>query len=361
MPDKLKFREILSDFQSIPKAMLKCLRYYLSSEGNHKLSQIKQFVQSKSIEQIIFVGHSYNYFASFIPFYFINRRKKTCEIYEGDEFLKYFTPRKLKQKTVFCFVSHSGNSPQIKQAIQKLQQSNLDPQKIWGVSNNPDSFVAQNSHIYLPTIVGSEEVIGTKSYMNAMLVLYFIGRAFLNRDVINSKIEDDIRQLIFEIKFYGQDWEFHVKSLTDFLGTDYEFLYFISKGASLATAYRGAFSVKSYARIYGEGTNIGLFLHGPYQVVASNPDNFRCVLIVGDESNLEDTVRLIEMVSQKLGSGKVMLINNSRELSSLGRANENVWVFEHTTKNPSLAPLFEMVVLQYLLLDQALRRGVIEK
>ncbi|UYP46210.1 Glutamine--fructose-6-phosphate aminotransferase [isomerizing] [Candidatus Lokiarchaeum ossiferum] len=358
---KLKFDTILDDFQSIPKAMLKCLRYYLSFEGKQKINQIKQYVQSKNIEQIIFVGHSYNFFASYIPFYYINRRKKTCEIYEGDEFLKYFTPRRLKQKCVFCFVSHSGNSPQIKLAIQHLQDKNLDPQKIWGVSNNLESFVAQNSHFILPTVVGDEEVIGTKSYVNAMLVLYFIGRAFMNRDVISSKIEEEIRQLIFEIKFYGQDWEFHVKSLTEFLGTDYNFLYFISKGASLSTAYRGAFSVKSYARIYGEGTNIGLFLHGPYQIVQSNPEDFRCVLIIGDESNLEDTLRLIEMVSKKLGSGKVMLINNSRELSSLGRSNENVWVFEHTTKNPSLAPIFETIVLQYLLLDQALRREVIEK
>jgi glucosamine 6-phosphate synthetase-like amidotransferase/phosphosugar isomerase protein len=357
---KLQFDHILDDFKTIPKAMLKCLRYYLSPEGKNRLNAIKSFVQEANIQKLVFIGHSYNFFASYIPYYYINRRKKSCEIYEGDEFLHYFTPRKFAQKTAYCFVSHSGQSSQIVQSIKKLQNSNLNPQKIWGVSSNMDSFIAQNSHFFLPTIVESEEVIGTKSYINAILVLYFIARAFMNREVITSKIEEEIRQLIFEIKFYSQDWNFHVKSLTKFLGVDYDFLYFISKGASLATAYRGAFSVKSYTRIYGEGTNIGLFLHGPYQIIQSNPESFRCVLYIGDESNMEDTVRLIEMVSKTLGSGKVMLINNSRELSSLGRSNENVWVFEHTTKNPSLAPIFEIIVLQYLTLDQALRRGVIE-
>ena len=174
---------------------------------------------------------------------------------------------------------------------------------------------------------------------------------------IPHNVEDDIRQLIFEIKFYGQDWDYHVSSLNDFLGTDYKFLYFISKGASLSTAYQAALISKTNIRIFAEGINIGLFLHGPFQIV---DENFRCILIIGDETNFDDTVRLIKLVSSQLGSGKVILINNSRQLSSLGRANENVWVFEHTTTNTYLAPIFEIIVLQFLVLDQALRRGVIE-
>ena len=174
---------------------------------------------------------------------------------------------------------------------------------------------------------------------------------------IPHNVEDDIRQLIFEIKFYGQDWDYHVSSLNDFLGTDYNFLYFISKGASLSTAYQAALISKTNIRIFAEGINIGLFLHGPFQIV---DENFRCILIIGDETNFDDTVRLIKLVSSQLGSGKVILINNSRQLSSLGRANENVWVFEHTTTNTYLAPIFEIIVLQFLVLDQALRRGVIE-
>ena len=82
---------------------------------------------------------------------------------------------------------------------------------------------------------------------------------------------------------------------------------------------------------------------------------------MGDESSFEETVRLIRIISRKLGSGKVMFINNSRQLSSLARSNKNVWVFEHTVKSSYLAPIFEFIVIQYLILDLALRRGVVEK
>ena len=360
---KLKLESIVEDFQTMPKALLKCLRYYLSPEGAARFKKIPDFIKSKSIRRIIFIGHSYNYFASQIPFNYISRhgKIKNAQIYEVDEFLHYFTPRKFCQHSIFCFISHSGNSNEIKLSIEKLIKAKINPLNIWGVSNNENSCLEGYSDLFFPSVSGQDKVIGTKSYINTILVLYFIARTFMDQKTITNQLEEEIRQLIFEIKFYGNDWEFHVKSLTEFLGTSYEFLYLISKGASLATAYQSAVSFKSYTRTYGEGSNIGLFLHGPFQIVQSHPESFRCVVIVGDEINMEDTVRLIDIVSKKLGSGKVILINNSRELSSLGRSIEKVWVFEHTTKNPFLAPIFEYIVIQYLILDQSLRRGVIEK
>ena len=56
-----------------------------------------------------------------------------------------------------------------------------------------------------------------------------------------------------------------------------------------------------------------------------------------------------------------MLINNSRALSALARGNKQVWVFEHTIKTPYLAPIFEYLVILYLILDLSLRKGVIVK
>lgn len=350
---------------SIPGALLRCLRNYISPEGHAILSKFQGFCEDANISRMILVGHSYNYFASLIPYYYINssinvkvqqakkKKPRECIIFEADEFMTYLHPHKFDQNSVFIFISRTG-STQIYQGIDKLHQFGIDPQKICCVSNNSE--LQAKCNFFFPLYCGDEKVIGSNSFPTDILVLYFITRAFMNQDIIPRQIEDEIRQMIFEIKFYQQDWEFHVSSLNDFLGVDYDFLYFISKGTSLATAYQGALNSKAYLRLFGEGINIGLFLHGPIQIV---DDSFRCLLIVSDETSIDDTISLINLVSKRLGSGKVILINNSRALSSLGRANENVWVFEHTTKNPFLAPIFEMVVLNYLFLDQALRRGVI--
>ncbi len=357
---KLRFDAILEDFLAIPKALLRCLRYYLA-DGGDVLKKLQQHIESKGYKKIIFVGHTYNYFASLIPYYYITKKLNPSKFYSANfevaDFLHHFHPNKYCNDVLFVFISESGESIQIKQSIEKLKQKNISSEQICGVSNNSESFLAKNSHFHFPMMSGSQQVIGSISYITTILILYIIARVFMKEDPISSKVEEEIRNLIFETKFYCTDWAFHLKSINDFLGVDYNNLYFISKGASLSTAYQGALNSKSYVRLFGQGFNIGLFLHGPFQLV---DDSFRCILVIGDNTSIEDTVRLIELITKKMGSGKVVLINNSRELSSLGRANPNVWVFEHTTTNSFLAPIFEIFVIQFLLLDQALRRGVIE-
>ena len=330
------------------------------------LQRFRNYCESVNISRLILIGHSYNYFASLIPYYYINSsidasvlqvkqvKPRECLIFEPDEFITYCHPYKFDENSLFIFVTRTG-SIQINKGIEKLRKYDVDIRKIALVSNNDN--LKPLAHFFFPIFCGDEIVIGSNSFPADILVLYFITRAFMNQEIISKTIEDEIRQMIFEIKFYQQDWEFHVSSLNDFLGVDYDFLYFISKGTSLSTAYQGALNCKAYLRLFGEGISIGLFLHGPFQII---DNSFRCILLVSDETSIEDTVNLINLASKKLGSGRIILINNNRSLSSLGRANKNVWVFEHTTQNPFLAPIFEMVVLNYLFLDQALRRGVIQ-
>ncbi len=55
----MKFDLILDDLLSIPKALLNCLRYYLSEEGRNKLEEIKRYIQESKIKRIVFIGHAY--------------------------------------------------------------------------------------------------------------------------------------------------------------------------------------------------------------------------------------------------------------------------------------------------------------
>jgi glutamine---fructose-6-phosphate transaminase (isomerizing) len=361
---------ILNNLLGIPNALLNCLKFYLSEEGIKKLNTISNSKNTLNAETIIFIGHSYNYFASLVSYYYINSlmqfSKKenqnslsfNCVIEEIDEFLTYYNFQLNNLKTIFVFVSQSGDSIQIKDGFQKLLNNNIKLENIFSVGSNSESYIAKNllpDH-FLPIISGKEEVIGTKSYVNTIFTLYLISKVLVGEVPISSKLEDEVRQLIFEMKFYGEDSEFHTKALVKFLGDDFKFLYFISKGASLSTAYQAAQSCTAYTRTFAEGISLGLFVHGPFQIV---DDKFRCLLIIGDDTSIEDTIEVMDLITKKIGKGKVILINNNRKLSSLGRANENIYVFEHTTTNPYLAPIFEIIVIQYLLLEQAKKRGVI--
>lgn len=363
----MSFEAILSDLTGIPKSIRNCLNFYLS-DGKQKLEDVRKWIRNSSVKRVIFIGHSYNYFASMIPFRYLNSRiqneaeefRKECVIYEIDEFISYYNPRhsdkKLHSDTLFVFVSRSGESLQIKLGIKKLK-GYINPENIWGVTNNPDSYLAKISHLFFPMKSGHEEIMGSKSYLNTLLVLYLLARSFMGKEAIPENREEEIRNLIFEMKFYSDDWESNTKKVSEFLGRDFNFLYFISTGASMATASQSALACKAYARTHGEAISLGLFMHGPFQII---DDSFRCVLISGDKSNIDNELRIIDMITEKLGHGKVILINNNRDLSSLGRSNRNVFVFEHTTENTYLAPIFEYFVIQYLFLQKAKEKKVIE-
>ena len=360
----MSYDSILTDLLGVHVALRNCLKHYLSQEGKQQLKLVREFIQNSSIKRVIFIGHSYNYFASMIPFRYLNSRyqsqvvdsRKICIRYEIDEFLSYFNPRRSDSETLFIFISRSGESTQILQGIKKLKGI-IKNENIWGVTNNLESYLGKNCHYTFPIISEIEELMGTGTTVNTMFVLYILSRSLNGKEGIPPNREEQIRNLIFEMKFYSDDWERHTKNLMDFLGKDFNYLYFISTGASLSTAQQASLYCKAFARTYGEAISLGLFLHGPFQII---DETFRCVLIIGDETSLNDVLRLINLITERLGSGKVILINNSRRLSSLGRANEHVFVFEHATENSSLAPLFEIIVLQYLFLHRAKQLGVIE-
>lgn len=362
----MKFELILDDLLTIPKVLLNFLKYYLSTEGQEKLESLRRDCKDPKIKRILIIGHAYNYFASLIPFRYLNSRyfsrveenqdstEKICVLYEIDEFNSYYNNLQDTQDTIFIFVASLGNSIQIRQGLKKLLTAKVDTSHIWGVSDYEESFLGVNSHHFLNLKYGTEKIMGTKSYINAILLLYLIGRTIMDKEAIPSKREEDIRKLIFEIKFYNQDWENHTQNLMNFLGENIDNLFFLSKGASLSSAYQTSLNFKAITQIFCVALSIGSFLHGPIRIVDKN---FRCVLIIGDETNLKETNLLINKITQEK-NGKIILLNNSRKLSSIGRSNKNIFVFEHTTENMYLAPIFEIIVLQYLIIQIAKNRGV---
>ena len=363
----MKFELILDDLLTIPRVLLNFLKYYMSTEGQEKLESIRKDCRDPKIKRILIIGHAYNYFASLIPFIYLNSRffsnveknqdstEKICVLYEIDEFNSYYNNLQDNQDTIFIFVASLGNSIQIRQGLKKLLDAKVDPSQIWGVSDYEESFLGVNSHHFLNLQYGSEKIMGSKSYINAILLLYLIGRSIVDKEAIESNKEEEIRQLIFEIKFYTQDWENHTQNLINFLGNDIDNLFFLSKGASLSSAYQTSLNFKAITQTFCVALSIGSFLHGPIRIV---DENFRCVLIIGDNINLKETNLLINKITQER-DGKIILLNNSRNLSSTGRSNKNIFVFEHTTENPYLAPIFEIIVLQYLILQIAKNRGLV--
>jgi hypothetical protein len=95
------------------------------------------------------------------------------------------------------------------------------------------------------------------------------------------------------------------------------------------------------------------FRFGPLQMAYPS---FRAIIISGSRflaNEPTEILQLVDAITSKIGRGKVVVIKNSREIAATVRANHLVFVFEHTTVNQYVAPIFEYGVLLFTILKLA--------
>jgi glucosamine 6-phosphate synthetase-like amidotransferase/phosphosugar isomerase protein len=179
----------------------------------------------------------------------------------------------------------------------------------------------------------------------------------MKKKPLNKSIQATVNNLIRSMNEY---WVKHNKNpsrLLDFFENDIQFLYIVSKGASIGSAYEAAACAKSFARLIAEGISLGLFFHGTFQIA---DDKFRSVFIINDdltddENNLVN--RLIKQITEK--SGLMLLISNNEDLTNSLTDDSHVLPIKFKCDIPSLTPIFEMYVLHLLLVEVSKKKDLI--
>ncbi len=357
MPIKFGFDEILADLLNEPVALRSCLKYYSTEEGKQKLDKVRADFKAGNFKRVIFLGVGSFFYVLNVPYYMLNSnlnsRGTFCEIHEASEFLNFMIPRQNIPHTLIILVSRTGESKVLQDIVTKLDAVGFDRKNVWALVNNENSTVAQRCNNVLHLMAGKEVIRSSKTFMHAILVSYFLCRAMLDEDPINNEVAQEIRNLIYEIDLYESQWELNTDYIVNFIGEHFRFLFLASRGASQATSMQVALTCNEYAHIIAEATTIDTFRFGPLQMV---DPSFRSIIISGSRFLANEPAEILQLVSSitsKIGQGKVVVVTNSREIAATVRANHLVFVFEHTTVNPYLAPIFEMVVLQFMILKLA--------
>jgi len=353
----MEFNEILNDLLGEPVAMRQCLKYYSYEEGKTKLDKIKNDFKAGNFNHIIFIGVGSFYYVLNVPYYMLNSNLNSkgifCEMHEGAEFLNFMLPRKQMPRTLVIIVSRTGESKTLQEIVTKLVALEFGKENIWAMVNTEDSYLAQHCQHVLPLRAGDEVIRFSKTFIHAILVLYFVCRAILDTTPINNEVTQEIRNLIFEIELYESQWQLNTDYIVNFIGEHFRFLFLASRGASQATSLQASLTCNEYAHIIAEATTIDMFRFGPLQMV---DPSFRAIIISGSRflaNEPSEILSLVDAITSKIGRGKVVVITNSRDIAAKVRANPLVFVFEHTTINPYLAPIFEIVVIQFLILKIA--------
>ena len=351
----LSYKSLLHDFKIMPLALKKCMKFYLSRKGEALLSKISELIDSLNFSRVLFIGNSFNFYASFIPSYSLMTSgvdlNFSWDSIELNEFYDYILPGKPDNETLYIFISKSGRSKLLVKSMEHLFLIKKDPRMIWLVTNEPKIKIAKKCGAVFPTLVSSELALGTKTFQNLVFVLYLISRLIMKKKPLNKSIQATVNNLIHSMKEY---WAKNIKNprrLLDFFENNIQFLYLVSKGASIGSAYEAAACAKSFTRIIAEGMSLGLFFHGTFQIA---DDKFRSVFIISNDLTSEENNlvnNLINQITEK--SGLMLLISNNEDLTNSLTDDSHVLPIKFKCDIPSLTPIFEMYVLHLLLLEVA--------
>ena len=361
------FDNIMDDFMEAPNVMQRCAEYYFSGEGKQILQDAQQIIDESEITRIVFIGNSFNFFATHCAKYELETSSEECKyswkMVELTEFYDYFLPQETTPNTLFIFISRSGQSRLIKRSIEQLHLVNQNPNQIWMITNNPATPLRSYCKLLFPMKCPSEIISGSKSFMNSLLVVFLIAQLFLDKEPWRSDVKEGVNTLIHNLHNYAQFWDERTDSILKFMGDEFNNLYLIARDpSSLSTAYLGALHAKTFTKILTEGVYISHFFHGPYQMLdrkEKEKENFvRFIVLVGDKiSDRDELSRLISLINDR--GGEVVLLSNDPQLSQAFSGKEHMLTIDFDSPIPALAPIFEFFILQIVLTRITQRRGML--
>jgi glucosamine 6-phosphate synthetase-like amidotransferase/phosphosugar isomerase protein len=218
----LSYKSLIKDLIDEPSCLNICLDKYINSEGKDLLINFKKNIQSIQFSKIFFIGNTFNYFASLIPKHCIMSYKEqmpfTVFNFELTEFYDYFINQLDFSDSLFVFISKSGSSRLLLKSIEYIIMLRVDPHRIILITDNPTSDIAKNCGFTFPIYVGSELILGTKSFQNTVLVLHFIMKILLKQDPFDQKEIGNINQMINAMTDFGKEYKPIAEKVLGFLG-----------------------------------------------------------------------------------------------------------------------------------------------
>jgi glucosamine--fructose-6-phosphate aminotransferase (isomerizing) len=249
-------------------------------------------------------------------------------------------------------VSQSGETID---TLAALRYAKAQGQTIVSVVNVPESAIARESHVVLPTLAGPEiGVASTKAFTTQLVVLLAAaiaaGRA---RGTLSSADEERLTHAMIEVP--AQVNEVLNKERTyrrvaeDILAPARDVLY-LGRGLSFPIALEGALKLKEISYIHAEGYAGGEMKHGPIALI----DEAVPVVVVAPSDPIFDKIASnFEQV--KARGGRVILLSDAAGTARL--AGEAAAALTLPTVDPVVAPIVYTVPVQLLAYHAAVAKG----
>ncbi|MCP5412245.1 MAG: glutamine--fructose-6-phosphate transaminase (isomerizing) [Alphaproteobacteria bacterium] len=333
-----------------PEVVGHTLAHYLDPAGptvRHLGVGLRETLAKASRLTICACGTSY-YAGQVGKYWFEKLGRLAVEIDVASE-LRYRNPVYPKDGAAL-FISQSGETADTLAALREAREQG---QTIIAIVNVPESSIAREADIVLPTYAGPEiGVASTKAFTCQLAALAsFAIAAGVARGELSDIDEQRLctslleapRHIAAMLRGEGQ-----ARALGEEIAKARDVLY-MGRGASFPLAMEGALKLKEISYIHAEGYAAGEMKHGPIALI---DEAVPIIVIAPHDVHFEKTISNMQEVMAR--GGKVLLISDSDGIAKAG----DVWASLEVPKtNAFVTPILYAIPVQLLAYYAAIAKG----
>src|SRR5271155_263373 len=249
------------------------------------------------------------------------------------------------------FVSQSGETAD---TLAALRYAKGQGQKIIAVVNQPESSIAREADIVLPTLAGPEiGVASTKAFTTQLTVLasFTVALARARRAISHAR-EAELVGVMMEIPLRASEVLNQDKRIQDIaaeIALARDVLY-LGRGSAFPLALEGALKLKEISYIHAEGYAAGEMKHGPIALI---DENVPVIVLAPHDDLFEKTLGNVEEVMAR--GGRVVMISDAAGVARL--ADRLAFGIAVPNCDPFVAPLLYAIPIQLLAYHVAVLKG----
>jgi glucosamine--fructose-6-phosphate aminotransferase (isomerizing) len=350
--DKGGFRHFMAkEIHEQPEVIAHTLAQYLDAAGPCvKIDNARAGEVIAKADRLTVCACGTAYYAGLVGKYWFEQLARLgCDVDVASE-LRYREPVYAKNGAAL-FISQSGETADTLAALRHAKEHG---QTTLAIVNVPESSIAREADIVLPTFAGPEiGVASTKAFTCQLSVLAALaiaaGRA---RGVLDAKEERRLCVALLEtprhiVEFLKE--ERAVKALGEKIADARDVLY-LGRGLNYPLALEGALKLKEISYIHAEGYAAGEMKHGPIALI---DDAVPVIVIAPSDALFEKTASNMQEVMAR--GGKVIMISDAE---GLAKAGAGAWAKIALPRvDPMLTPLLAAVPVQLLAYHTAVAKG----
>jgi len=302
------------------------------------------------ISKVTLVACGTSYYAALVARYWIEKfARLPGEVDVASEFRYRELP--MAEGGAAIFISQSGETAD---TLAALRYARSQGQHIISLVNVPESTIARESDVVLPTYAGPEiGVASTKAFTTQLTVLACMAIAIARaRGVLDHETEARLVGALTEVPARAAEVLNHderIEELAEEIMEARDVLY-LGRGTSYAIALEGALKLKEISYIHAEGYAAGEMKHGPIALI---DDGVPVIVIAPSDDLFDKTASNMQEVIAR--GGRVIFLSDEDGVKKLGNLAAATITLPHV--DPFVAPILYAIPVQLLAYHVACLKG----